>query len=647
MISKSTSVESKRIRESRTATRKWNSAIRACINDRHGEDSARDRRRSIPRNFRAARSDMMEMRLTSSPFSCAIVRLSRGEIRCGSVTTFRSRAALCALLVGATLGVKPSAAAPGDAVTPAPTPSVAIPKVPIGISNLLVRLDSRDDIGLAGADYKIHLIERMRERGFAAVGAENLVFDKDESRRAEFRVGGIVRELDCRETRMGTNCGLAVEWQLLDVARDAVVYKVLTRGTVLGVAESNRSRIAAMLLLNAFDSLLVRGRFRAALTASTSGRAVSDPTFPSTTFARCASITKRMPEGAEQILNATVVVRSKNGFGSGFFISADGLVVTAAHVLEGTSVTLRMRDGVEIAAVPVRVAWRTDAALLRPSHRLTGVPCLAPAAAEPAMGTELYVAGAPAKLELAFSLTRGIVSALRERDGIRVLQTDAPVSPGNSGGPMVDSNGAAVAVTSSKLAGGAVEGVGFGVPIGTALAALGVAPGNVTDPWLHDGPAMTKPEARHEEAFEDVADPIVSLDPDADRALAADRQRRAALAVEEAKRKDERDRADAREQATPTYLKVFRWGGLSLAASGAVVAAVSFASYDSATTKQPTFDSLRMLNTVGWIGVGLGGAGFLASYLFRPSLAPAKTGTAPSVQSFSVGVGGVRLDGTF
>ncbi len=511
----------------------------------------------------------------------------------------------------------------------------------------MVRLDARDEVGLAGADYKIHLIERLRERGFGAVGAENLVFDKDESRRAEFRVGGIVRALDCRDTRAGINCGLAVEWQLLDVARDSVVYKVLTRGAVFGVPESNRSRIAVTLLLSAFDSLLVRARFREALTSSTSSRAVADPTFPSTTFGRCAPITKKMPDGAEQILNATVVVRGKDGFGSGFFISSDGLVLTAAHVLEGTSVMLRMRDGVEIAAVPVRVAWRTDVALLRPSHRLSGVPCLAPAAAEPTMGAELYVAGAPAKLELAFSLTRGIVSALRERNGIRILQTDAPVSPGNSGGPMVDSNGAAVAVTSSKLAGGAVEGVGFGVPIGTALAALGAAPGNTTDPWLHDGPAMTKPEARHEEVFEDVADPIVSLDPDGDRVLAADRQRRAALAVEEAKRKDERDRVDAREQATPTYLKVFRWGGLTLAAAGVIAAGASFASYDSATTKHATFDSLRVVNTLGWIGVGIGGAGFIASYAFRPSLAPAKVGAAPSVQSFSLGVGGVRLDGTF
>lgn len=141
------------------------------------------------------------------------------------------RVALCASMLLVIAGMAPSsfAAAPpsGDRA------SVPIPKVPIGVSNLVVRLESQDSIGIVGADYKIRLLERLRERGFMAVGAENLVFEKDESRRAEFRLGGIVRELDCMPVRRGVvNCSLGVEWQLLDVARDAVVYKLLARSAV-------------------------------------------------------------------------------------------------------------------------------------------------------------------------------------------------------------------------------------------------------------------------------------------------------------------------------------------------------------------------------------------------------------------------------
>ncbi len=545
-------------------------------------------------------------------------------------------------------GVPVATAAPSDSGKQVSRSAVPIPKAPIGVSNIVVRLEGRDEIGLAGADYRIHLIEHMRERGFTAVGAENLVFDKDESQRAEFRVGGIVKELDCTHTRGGMNCGLAVEWQLLDVARDAVVYKVLTRSAVLDVSEANKPRLGAHLLLGAFDSLLGRDRFRAALAAGTSARRQSDATFPSATFARCAPLSKKMPEAAEQVLSATVVVRrsSGGGFGSGFFISTDGLVLTAAHVVDGAKVTLRMRDGVEIDAIPVRVAWRTDVALLRPIRRLT-TQCLSAGLIEPSMGAELYTAGAPARLELAFSLTRGIVSAMRERDGVRILQTDAPVSPGNSGGPMVDSSAAVVAVTSSKLAGGAVEGVGFGVPIATALAALGLVPSTTTDGWLHEAPAMTKPEQGQDAVIEDTADPKVSLDPESDRQNAEAARKHAALAAEEAKRKAARDREESREQATPTYLKVFRWGGLTLAAGGAIAAAAAYSSFDPITTKHSTYNALALANALGWIGVGVGGAGFIASYVFRPSLAPVKTGGATGVRSVSLGVGGLRVDGAF
>lgn len=545
-------------------------------------------------------------------------------------------------------GAPIAAAAPGDSGRAASPSTVPIPKASIGVSNIVVRLEGRDDIGLAGADYRIHLIEHMRERGFTAVGAENLVFDKDESHRAEFRVGGIVKELDCTHTRGGMSCGLGVEWQLLDVGRDAVVYKVLTRSTVFDVSEANKTRVAAHLLLGAFDSLLARDRFRTALAAGTSTRRSTDATFPSATFARCAPLSKKMPEAAEQVLSATVVVRrsSGGGFGSGFFISPDGLVLTAAHVVDGAKVTLRMRDGVEIEAIPVRVAWRTDVALLRPIRKLSS-QCLSPGLIEPSMGAELYTAGAPARLELAFSLTRGIVSAMRERDGVRILQTDAPVSPGNSGGPMVDSSGAVVAVTSSKIAGGAVEGVGFGVPIATTLAALGLVPAATTDTWLHEAPAMTKPEIGHDAVIEDTPDAKVSLDPESDRQRAEAARKSAVFAAEEAKRKAQRDREESREQATPTYLKVFRWGGLTLAAGGAIAAAASFSSFDPATTKHSSYNSLALANTLGWIGLGVGGAGFLASYVFRPSLAPVKTGSAFGVRSVSLGLGGVRVEGAF
>jgi hypothetical protein len=99
-----------------------------------------------------------------------------------SVKTQKCFAALVAGLWGLTTA--PSGfAAPPPVAQPA-TDGVAIPNVAIGLSNIVVRLEGKDEIGLASGDFRIQLIERLRERGFTAVGAENLVFEKDESHRA-------------------------------------------------------------------------------------------------------------------------------------------------------------------------------------------------------------------------------------------------------------------------------------------------------------------------------------------------------------------------------------------------------------------------------------------------------------------------------
>jgi S1-C subfamily serine protease len=556
-------------------------------------------------------------------------------------------AVIAGLLLGATAAapahatphaVPTSGASTASAATPPP-----IPKAPIGISNVVVRLEGRDEIGLAGADFRIHLIERLRERGFAAVGAESLVFDKDESQRAAFKLGGIVRELDCRTVR-GFSCRVGIEWQLLDVARDAVVYTVFSRAIVRDLTPSEAPRMASRLLLEALDQLLVRDAFRRMLATSDTEVERSRTSFPIAAFARCAPLGKPMPGAAEDVLRATVVVRGRSGFGSGFFFSSDGLVMTAAHVVDAPLLTLRLRDGTQLEAVPVRVNVGADVAVLRVTRALPAAPCLAASAKEStAIGAELYAVGAPAHLELAFSLTRGIVSAVREIEGRRVLQTDAPVSPGNSGGPFVDATGAVAAITSFKLAARAVEGVGFGVPFSDALEALGLTPGASTDAALTTAKG-TEPTAAAPRAalWTDVADPFPSFDPEGDRRR-AEEDDRARRARDEAAADIER-RA-ARDRATPGAVKALRWGGLTVGAAGAATVLLTYASYVDATKTRAEFETLRLYNTLGWAALGVGAGAFASYFILRPPLGEAPPPSRASRVTF--GPGSVRWEGSF
>jgi S1-C subfamily serine protease len=512
--------------------------------------------------------------------------------------------------------------------------------VPLGFSRLIVRLEGSDEIGIAGADFHVRLLEHMRARGFAAVGAENLVFDKDESNRAQFMVGGTVKEVACDQKMLKISCRIGVEWQLLDVSRDRVVYTAMVRPTVMDLPSDRKEHMAGLLLDAAMDRLLDRPHFREALVAHPDSDD-STPAFAEATIPRCAP-GSRVAADANDVLGRVVVVKTHNGFGSGFFVSPDGLVMTAAHVVEDTVVMLRLHDGTEAKAIPVRVAHREDVALLRTETPLTGQRCLPLRSDTAPAGTEVYAVGAPASLALAFSLTRGIVSGYPVFSDQRRLQTDASVNPGNSGGPIVDASGAALGVVSFKVVSAKVEGLAFAVPVTEALRALNLHEGATTDPRLLQEKADVEDNTATA-AFTDRPDRVPSLDPDGDRRRAAERKRD----LEWDRQRQEEAAATRREAAaeadvarrTPGYIPVMRWGGLVVGVAGFLGVIETFSEWNRDSTTQSQFDSLRTWNTVSWTAAALGTSAFALSFVLKPLVL--------RTSSIHVDPTGVRYSGTF
>ena len=503
----------------------------------------------------------------------------------------------------------------------------------VGFSKLLVRLDSRDEIGIGSLDDHVRLIEHMRARGLNAVGAENLVFGRDETRRAQYLVGGTVKELACEVSKDHVRCRIGVEWQLLDVASDAVVYAVLSRAAV-DTSPAEKEHLAGALLDAAMDKLIARDRFREALKAIHPPR--EDAQFAEATIARCAP-GRRIAETADDVLSNVAVIETNGGFGSGFFVSRDGLVLTAAHVVEG-SLRARLRDGTQLELVPVRVAPGADVALLRTKTPVARASCAALRDDTPPSGQEVYVAGAPASTQLAFSLTRGIVSGYPVIDGRRRLQTDAPVNPGNSGGPLVDGSGAVLGVVSSKLVSSTIEGMAFAAPMHETLAALGLRVGGAgaaTDPRLMTETA-TAPEAREVPTVWDQADAVPSIDPEGDARRKAARER---AASDEAARSAESER----DEATPGYVHVLKWGGLATGAVGLITIPISYVLGTPSTVTHPQFTRLEAFNTAGWVALGVGGGALGLSFVLRPPLKPAQ----PAASAIQIGPGSVSWTGSF
>ncbi|MDQ6626956.1 MAG: Do family serine endopeptidase [Pseudomonadota bacterium] len=160
------------------------------------------------------------------------------------------------------------------------------------------------------------------------------------------------------------------------------------------------------------------------------------------------------------------------GLGSGFIISADGLILTNAHVVrEAKEVTVKLSDRREYTAKVLGVDPTTDIAVLRiPAKDLPVVRLGDPKGLE--VGDPVLAIGAPYGLEQ--TATSGIVSAKgRSLPGDAVvpfIQTDAAVNPGNSGGPLFDGSGSVVGINSQIYSrSGGFQGLSFAIPIDVAL----------------------------------------------------------------------------------------------------------------------------------------------------------------------------------
>jgi len=179
------------------------------------------------------------------------------------------------------------------------------------------------------------------------------------------------------------------------------------------------------------------------------------------------------PRGAEQLVE---------GYGSGFVISADGVVITNQHVTQGAEqIVVTTRDGRDFPAKILGEDPLTDIAVLKLDA--TGLPTAPLGKSTDLMIGEWVVAvGNPFAYLLGNTeptVTAGVVSAVGRnllpsegQSGIYVgmIQTDAPINPGNSGGPLANAVGDVVGVNSSIFtsSGGSV-GIGFAIPIERAL----------------------------------------------------------------------------------------------------------------------------------------------------------------------------------
>ncbi|AVH66392.1 HhoA/HhoB/HtrA family serine endopeptidase [Nostoc sp. 'Peltigera membranacea cyanobiont' N6] len=182
--------------------------------------------------------------------------------------------------------------------------------------------------------------------------------------------------------------------------------------------------------------------------------------------------------------------RVERGTGSGFIISADGRILTNAHVVDGAdTVTVTLKDGRSFKGKVLGKDELTDVAVVK--IQADNLPLVALGNSDKLQPGEWAIAiGNP--LGLDNTVTTGIISATGRSSNligapdkrVEYIQTDAAINPGNSGGPLLNYRGEVIAMNTAIIQG--AQGLGFAIPINTAqrISSQLIATGKVEHPYL-------------------------------------------------------------------------------------------------------------------------------------------------------------------
>jgi serine protease Do len=329
--------------------------------------------------------------------------------------------------------------------------------------------------------------ESLKAKGLNVVGNPQNMFSRaDAVASAEYLVGARISKLSgnfCEAHHwwdgrpLDTFSGEAyveVEWVVFSSLQRREILKVTTQGYYKQVSSKRNGVLLAyhQAFASAAENILADKDF-VNLASGGPERARVAASGPMISFVSRKLETRSIANRISAVLPAVVTVRLGTGHGSGFVISEDGLILTNQHVVgEAENVSIVLNNGIE---VPGRVLARNsarDVALVRIELR---VPSFLPLRTElPASLENVFVVGTPREASLKSTVTAGVVSAVRRdpRSDLTFIQSDAAISPGNSGGPLLDRNGNVVGISVGSYRGEGVQGLNLFIPIDDALQSV-------------------------------------------------------------------------------------------------------------------------------------------------------------------------------
>lgn len=271
---------------------------------------------------------------------------------------------------------------------------------------------------------------------------------------------------------------MKIVWKVLDKTTDQVVYSFNTENTTK--MRNNSMYYQNKNLLSSFEGTLMdlfndakfieliknSKKFTGSADNAASADAIKMIVDPVKT-----PVFKSQSEMIKYTSDACVTIVTDAGHGSGVVFDARGYILTAYHVLEGVNkIKVVFASGIELDAVMISSSVKNDLAILKIPGK--GFKALAMSPEEVTLGDEVLTIGTPADIDLGQSIAKGMISGKRLIEELVYLQINMAVSPGNSGGPLINDKGEIVGIIQKKIVGKGIEGIGFAVPVETIKTSL-------------------------------------------------------------------------------------------------------------------------------------------------------------------------------
>ncbi|WP_374299953.1 S1C family serine protease [Ferrovibrio sp.] len=342
--------------------------------------------------------------------------------------------------------------------------------------------------------------------GYRAAGAPDSLFSEQGRDDAEYLFGANIRAtrteavlvcdfIDAHIIGITGNSTISVEWQIFDPVNRRVVHKATIDGRYQTTATIPADPV--LLVQSAFadsvNKLAADPAVRAVVSqrplrdmAPQKGIVSADGRRP---LARQPLSQVAIDAHIDRLRSATVLIESGDAsHGSGFIVSEDGLVITNQHVVSGQRfVRVRLVSGRAVIGEVLRRQDIRDVALIKLEGR--GYPAMPIRETPVRVAEEVYAIGAPQMTALAWTVTRGVVSAYRPAmppERLDMIQADVPIHGGNSGGPLLDRQGNVVGITVAGYAMGKEQrnaGLNLFIPILDGLDKLGL---ELADPAAYE-----------------------------------------------------------------------------------------------------------------------------------------------------------------